>query len=137
MRWYTEAVSIIVAGIAFVILIIAGTIHVLHRLKYADEILEDWEIQYCARRFKYAELASTTKLERKPYGVGRIWRSLQGGVMPSLGLEVAIKRIVHNLQQGMKEFVAEITSMGRLGHRNLVQMHGWCRKQDELLLVYD
>ncbi|QHO03741.1 L-type lectin-domain containing receptor kinase S [Arachis hypogaea] len=37
----------------------------------------------------------------------------------------------------MREFVAEITSMGNLRHRNLVQLHGWCRKQDELLLVYD
>ncbi|XP_075674842.1 uncharacterized protein LOC142644038 [Castanea sativa] len=37
----------------------------------------------------------------------------------------------------MKEFVAEITSMGCLRHRNLVQLHGWCRRQDKLLLVYD
>lgn len=37
----------------------------------------------------------------------------------------------------MKEFVAEITSTGRLRHRNLVQLHGWCRRKDELLLVYD
>ena len=37
----------------------------------------------------------------------------------------------------MKEFVAEITSMGRLRHRNLVQLHRWCRRQDELILVYD
>ncbi|XWS54465.1 hypothetical protein CRYUN_Cryun10bG0091600 [Craigia yunnanensis] len=27
--------------------------------------------------------------------------------------------------------------MGQLRHRNLVHLHGWCRKQDELLLVYD
>ena len=37
----------------------------------------------------------------------------------------------------MKEFVAEVTNMGRLRPRNLVQLHGWYRKQDELLLVYD
>lgn len=50
---------------------------------------------------------------------------------------MAVKRIVHDSRQGMKEFVAEITSMGRLRHRNLMQLHGWCRKIDELLLVYD
>ncbi|XP_020222114.2 L-type lectin-domain containing receptor kinase IV.1 [Cajanus cajan] len=27
--------------------------------------------------------------------------------------------------------------MAQLKHRNLVQLHGWCRKQDELLIVYD
>jgi serine/threonine protein kinase len=37
----------------------------------------------------------------------------------------------------MKEFVAEIVSMGRLRHRNLVQLLGYCRRRGELLLVYD
>ncbi|XP_059442240.1 L-type lectin-domain containing receptor kinase SIT2-like [Corylus avellana] len=37
----------------------------------------------------------------------------------------------------MKEFVAEIVSMGRLRHRNLVQLLGYCRRSGELLLVYD
>jgi serine/threonine protein kinase len=37
----------------------------------------------------------------------------------------------------MKEFVAEIASMGRLRHRNLVQLLGYCRRKGELLLVYD
>lgn len=50
---------------------------------------------------------------------------------------MAIKRIANYSCQGMKEFVAEITSMGCLRHRNLVQLHGWCRRQEELLLVYD
>ncbi|GFQ03905.1 L-type lectin-domain containing receptor kinase s.1 [Phtheirospermum japonicum] len=33
--------------------------------------------------------------------------------------------------------MAEISSMGRLKHKNLVPMRGWCRKGNELLLVYD
>ncbi|KAB1225893.1 L-type lectin-domain containing receptor kinase IV.2 [Morella rubra] len=37
----------------------------------------------------------------------------------------------------MKEFVAEIISLGRLRHRNLVQLLGYCRRRGELLLVYD
>ncbi|KAJ4716929.1 Lectin receptor kinase [Melia azedarach] len=132
------AVGITLSCLAFVILIIAAAIHVLHKIKHADEILEDWEIQYGARRFKYTELSSATKGfgEKNLIGSGGFGRVYKG-VIPSLGVEVAIKRIGHNSQQGMKEFVAEITSMGRLRHRNLVQLHGWCRKQDELLLVYD
>ncbi|KAH9686261.1 L-type lectin-domain containing receptor kinase SIT2 [Citrus sinensis] len=103
-----------------------------------DDILEDWEVEYGARRFRYSELYSATKGFREKNlvgsgGFGKVYR----GVIPSTGLEVAIKRVAHNSRQGMKEFVAEITSMGRLRHRNLVQLHGWCRRQDELLLVYD
>ena len=33
--------------------------------------------------------------------------------------------------------MAEIISMGRLRHRNLVQLLGYCRRKGELLLVYD
>uniref|UniRef100_A0A7N2M509 non-specific serine/threonine protein kinase n=1 Tax=Quercus lobata TaxID=97700 RepID=A0A7N2M509_QUELO len=37
----------------------------------------------------------------------------------------------------MREFVAEIVSIGRLRHRNLVPLLGYCRRKGELLLVYD
>ena len=33
--------------------------------------------------------------------------------------------------------MSEISSIGRLRHRNLVQLIGWCRKRGDLLLVYD
>ncbi|EEE57458.1 hypothetical protein OsJ_07681 [Oryza sativa Japonica Group] len=37
----------------------------------------------------------------------------------------------------MKEFIAEVVSIGQLRHRNLVQLLGYCRQKGELLLVYD
>ncbi|PKI26443.1 hypothetical protein CRG98_048868, partial [Punica granatum] len=37
----------------------------------------------------------------------------------------------------MREFVTEIVSIGRLRHRNLVALLGYCRRKGELLLVYD
>jgi serine/threonine protein kinase len=43
----------------------------------------------------------------------------------------------HESEQGMKEFVAEVATIGRLRHRNLVQLLGYCRLKDQLLLVYD
>ncbi|KAK3206287.1 hypothetical protein Dsin_020333 [Dipteronia sinensis] len=48
-----------------------------------------------------------------------------------------VKRISHDSEQGIKEFIAEIVSMGRLMYRNLVQLRGYCRRRGELLLVYD
>ncbi|KAF8411592.1 hypothetical protein HHK36_004149 [Tetracentron sinense] len=132
-----------VVGITFacatlVLLVISGAIQVIRRLKHEDEVLEDWEVEYGARRFKYSELSAATRGFRVSNligtgGFGNVYK----GVIPSTGLEVAIKRISHDSKQGMREFVAEITSMGRLRHRNLVQLHGWCRRKDQLLLVYD
>jgi serine/threonine protein kinase len=51
--------------------------------------------------------------------------------------EVAVKKVSHESRQGMKEFVAEVVTIGQLRHRNLVQLLGYCRRKGELLLVYD
>ncbi|XP_062224562.1 L-type lectin-domain containing receptor kinase SIT2-like [Phragmites australis] len=66
-------------------------------------------------------------------GFGRVYK----GVLPTSSMEVAVKMVSHESRQGMKEFVAEVASIGRLSHCNLVQLLGCCRLKDELLLVYD
>ncbi|XP_022852890.1 L-type lectin-domain containing receptor kinase IV.1-like [Olea europaea var. sylvestris] len=66
-------------------------------------------------------------------GFGKVYK----GVMPRSKSEIAVKRVSHESRQGMKEFVAEIASMGRLRHRNLVPLLGYCRRKSELLLVYE
>lgn len=38
---------------------------------------------------------------------------------------------------GEKEFLAEICTIGRLRHKNLLQLQGWCNEGKNLLLVYD
>ena len=50
---------------------------------------------------------------------------------------MAIKRVSKTSNQGRREYIAEVTIIGRLRHRNLVQLVGWCHKADELLLVYE
>ncbi|KAF8006102.1 hypothetical protein BT93_K0413 [Corymbia citriodora subsp. variegata] len=37
----------------------------------------------------------------------------------------------------MRQFIAEIISIGRLRHRNIVTLLGYCRRKGELFLVYD
>ena len=66
-------------------------------------------------------------------GFGKVYK----GVLRSPDEQIAIKKVTHNLAQGMKQFVADIVSMGRLQHRSLVQLRGYCRQKGELLLVYD
>uniref|UniRef100_A0A0E0LMJ5 Protein kinase domain-containing protein n=1 Tax=Oryza punctata TaxID=4537 RepID=A0A0E0LMJ5_ORYPU len=59
------------------------------------------------------------------------------GVLHKSKMEIAVKKFSHESRQGMKEFIAEVASIGRLRHRNLVQLLGYCRCKGELLLVYD
>ncbi|XP_043719620.1 L-type lectin-domain containing receptor kinase SIT2-like [Telopea speciosissima] len=131
-------VGIALASVTLFLLMISGALQVARRLKHEDDLLEEWEVEYGAHKFRYSELLKATgKFEERNLigrgGFGCVYR----GVIRSTGLEVAIKKVAHDSRQGMKEFVAEITSMGRLRHRNLVGLHGWCRRNDELLLVYD
>ncbi|GKV05881.1 hypothetical protein SLEP1_g17833 [Rubroshorea leprosula] len=116
----------------------SGMVYFIRRKrKFADQV-EDWELEYGPQRFKYKDLYVATKgfKDKGLLGTGGFGRVYKG-VLPTTKLEVAVKRVSHESRQGMREFVAEIVSIGRLRHRNLVQLLGYCRRKTELLLVYD
>ncbi|EEE60010.1 hypothetical protein OsJ_12753 [Oryza sativa Japonica Group] len=102
------------------------------------ELVEDWEVEFGPHRFAYKDLHKATKgfHDDMVLGVGGFGKVYKG-VMPGSGIDVAIKKICHDSKQGMREFIAEIVSLGRLRHRNIVQLLGYCRRKGELLLVYD
>ncbi|WOL15377.1 hypothetical protein Cni_G24158 [Canna indica] len=125
------------AGLVTIILM-AIVFTVRQRMKYA-ELLEDWEVEFGPHRFSYKDLFKATKGFRDKDqllgkgGFGWVYK----GVLPTSEMEVAVKKVSHESRQGMREFIAEIVSIGRLRHRNLVQLLGYCRRKGELLLVYD
>ncbi|XP_058099375.1 L-type lectin-domain containing receptor kinase IV.1-like isoform X2 [Magnolia sinica] len=110
---------------------------VRRKIKFA-EVLEDWEREYGTHRFLYKDLFMATKgfTDKELLGIGGFGRVYRG-VLSTSNIEVAVKRISHDSRQGMREFISEIMSLGRLRHRNLVQLLGYCRRKKELLLVYD
>ncbi|XP_059463470.1 L-type lectin-domain containing receptor kinase IV.1-like [Corylus avellana] len=135
-KFLTIGLPVIIVSLASVA--ISGVIYVIRRKRKFEELLEDWELDYGPQRFKYKDLFVATKGFREKEqlgkgGFGKVYR----GVLPTSKIEIAVKRISHESRQGMKEFVAEIASMGRLRHRNLVPLLGYCRRKKELLLVYD
>ncbi|XP_027166662.1 L-type lectin-domain containing receptor kinase IV.1-like [Coffea eugenioides] len=116
----------------------SGVAYYLRRKwKYAEE-LEEWELAYGPHRFKYKDLYVATKgfTEKQLLGEGGFGRVYKG-ILTTNKVEVAVKKVSHHASQGMKEFVAEIVSIGRLSHRNLVPLLGYCRRKGELLLVYE
>ncbi|KAJ4747345.1 Concanavalin A-like lectin protein kinase family protein [Rhynchospora pubera] len=123
---------------AFVLILVAFIfLYMKGRFKYA-ELLEDWEVEFGPHRLTYKDLYRATNgfKENELLGSGGFGRVYKG-VLPVSKLEVAVKRVSHESRQGMKQFIAEIVSIGRLRHRNLVQLLGYCRRKGELLLVYD
>ncbi|OEL25076.1 Serine/threonine-protein kinase BRI1-like 2 [Dichanthelium oligosanthes] len=50
---------------------------------------------------------------------------------------VAIKKLIHLSYQGNREFTAEMETLGKIKHRNLVPLLGYCKIGEERLLVYE
>ncbi|XP_022141878.1 probable L-type lectin-domain containing receptor kinase VI.1 [Momordica charantia] len=109
----------------------------LVRRKWQTERLEDWE-RDCPHRFNYRDLYKATNgfKDTEQIGIGG-FGSVYRGLLHSTGTEIAVKRVQRNSSQGLKEFAAEIESLGRLRHKNLVNLQGWCKKHNDLLIVYD
>ncbi|CAN6322456.1 unnamed protein product [Urochloa humidicola] len=127
----------IATAVAVLAVVGVAVVLVRRRLKYA-ELREDWEVEFGPHRFTYKDLFHATEgfKAKRLLGIGGFGRVYKG-VLPKSKLEVAVKRVSHESRQGIKEFVAEVVSIGRLRHRNLVQLLGYCRRKGELLLVYD
>ncbi|RWR76784.1 L-type lectin-domain-containing protein [Cinnamomum micranthum f. kanehirae] len=121
-----------------VLLGISCTIFILRKKLRSAQEVEDWELEYGPHRIAYEDLTVATggftdKQLLGSGGFGRVYR----GILPITKAPVAVKRISHESHQGMKEFIAEVVTLGRLRHRNLVPLRGYCRYKGELLLVYD
>jgi len=127
-----------IATAAFV-LTVGTTVFLLIRrnLKYA-ELREDWEVEFGPHRFSYKDLFYATEgfKDKHLLGIGGFGR-VYNGILPVSKLEVAVKRVSHDSKQGMKEFIAEVVSIGHIQHRNLVRVLGYCRRRGELFLVYE
>ncbi|KAK2642121.1 hypothetical protein Ddye_023884 [Dipteronia dyeriana] len=99
--------------------------------------MEDWELEYWPHRITYQEIEAATKgfSEENVIGIGGNGKVYKGVLIG--GTEIAVKRISHE-NEGMRAFLAEIASLGRLKHRNLVGLRGWCkREKGSFMLVYD
>lgn len=133
----TLAIAVSISVSIFLITVVFGVIYLIIRIRDRD-IIEDWELKIGPHRYPYHELRDATRGFREKEllgrgGFGRVYK----GTIPKCNTQIAVKRINHESKQGLQEFVAEIASIGRLRHRNLVQLLGWCRRRGDLMLVYD
>ncbi|XP_051128747.1 L-type lectin-domain containing receptor kinase VII.1-like [Andrographis paniculata] len=133
--------SVTAAAVLLIILCSALTFSLIsrnQRLKREREEMEDWELEYWPHRIPYQEIESATRnfSDDHVIGVGGNGRVYKGTFRD--GSEVAVKRISHESSEGIRTFLAEISSLGRLKQRNLVGLRGWCKKEKgSLILVYD
>ncbi|KAI6698531.1 hypothetical protein NL676_018650 [Syzygium grande] len=136
---YKPQVIALIASLCGIAMCLLGILffYTVIKKRRQHENLEDWELD-CPHRFRYKDLHQATKgfKQSEVIGIGG-FGAVYRGILPTNGNEVAVKKVSRNSIQGMREFVAEIESLGRLRHKNLVNLQGWCKQNDELLLVYD
>ncbi|WRX19322.1 Serine-threonine/tyrosine-protein kinase [Theobroma cacao] len=65
-------------------------------------------------------------------GFGTVYKA----TLPS-GKTVAVKKLSQAKTQGHREFIAEMETLGKVKHQNLVPLLGYCSLGEEKLLVYE
>ncbi|CAJ2634770.1 unnamed protein product [Trifolium pratense] len=88
------------------------------------------------RRFLYNELKRATNNFKEELGKGSFGSVYKGALNKGKRL-IAVKRLEKVVEEGEKEFQAEVRSIGKTHHRNLVRLLGFCVEGSKRLLVYE
>nr|XP_043622233.1 probable L-type lectin-domain containing receptor kinase S.7 [Erigeron canadensis] len=90
------------------------------------------------KQFSYKELKAATNgfHSSRIIGHGAFGSVYKAVLAASSSSTAAVKRSKHS-HEGKTEFLAELSIIACLRHRNLVPLQGWCVEKGELLLVYD
>ncbi|KAG7982941.1 hypothetical protein I3843_04G079100 [Carya illinoinensis] len=88
------------------------------------------------RLFSYNELKRATNGFKEEIGKGSFGAVYKGALYKAKRL-VAVKRLEKLIEDGEREFRAEMRAIGRTHHRNLVRLLGYCAEGSKRLLVYE
>uniref|UniRef100_A0A0E0M093 Protein kinase domain-containing protein n=1 Tax=Oryza punctata TaxID=4537 RepID=A0A0E0M093_ORYPU len=87
------------------------------------------------RQFTYEELDKFTGNFQRLIGQGGFGRVYHGCLEDNT--EVAIKMLSGTTSQGLNGFLAEVESLTKVHHKNLVSLVGYCSEKAHLALVYE
>ncbi|PKI45869.1 hypothetical protein CRG98_033668 [Punica granatum] len=117
-------------GVLLVLCFVTGT------WKAKDEARQGYHLAAMGfRRYTYAELRKATRNFREEIGrgaVGSVYRAILLG-----DRSAAVKRLNEMTLHGEEEFLAEVSTIGKLNHMNLLELWGYCAEGKHRLLVYE
>lgn len=101
-------------GVAAVLIsLLFSTCYIIYKRKNKlSDAMDGWELEY-PHRFPYRELYAATGgfREKELLGSGG-FGAVYKGLLPGTREQVAVTRVSHNAKQGLREFVAEVSSLG-------------------------
>ncbi|XP_034684173.1 G-type lectin S-receptor-like serine/threonine-protein kinase LECRK4 [Vitis riparia] len=92
--------------------------------------------EFTLRSFSYNDLEKATDGFREELGRGPFGAVYKGTIAQG-NQTIAVKRLEKVVEEGEREFQAEMTIIGRTHHRNLVRLLGFCMQGSKKLLVYE
>ncbi|GLJ51267.1 hypothetical protein SUGI_1090480 [Cryptomeria japonica] len=116
-----------------VILVLLLAIFIVSKRRRLRKKIREQEVPTSLKAFTYKELRIATKNFKHKLGSGA-FGSVFAGCLPDNTL-VAVKRL-EGSAGAEKQFRAEISTIGRIQHVNLVKLWGFCVKGPRRLLVY-
>ncbi|KAK9225279.1 hypothetical protein WN943_010320 [Citrus x changshan-huyou] len=136
----TKLVAVVAGSTAGGLLIICIVI-VLYIVKVRKNVEEEEHLEDDMKqvpglpvRFSYEDLQIATEDFKERIGGGGFGTVFKGVLKD--GSKIAVKRL-DRMEQGMREFVAEVETIGSLHHFNLVRLIGFCVEKSCRLLVYE
>ncbi|KAG0502545.1 hypothetical protein HPP92_002617 [Vanilla planifolia] len=89
------------------------------------------------RMFSYKELHNATNgfSEEHKLGEGGLGSVYWGKTAD--GNQIAVKKLKSANSKAAREFAAEVETLGRIRHKNLLGLRGYCVGPDQRLIVYD
>ncbi|KAK3437085.1 hypothetical protein EUGRSUZ_C01752 [Eucalyptus grandis] len=138
-----QTILILVVPSVMIVLFIMICVYLVKRAprkrdkKDTDIESQSREAANVPRMFTCKELAKATRNFSKEnlLGTGG-FGSVYKGVISDPPVEIAVKKISATSKQGERQYLAEICTIGRMRHKNIVQLQGWCHEGEQLLLVY-
>lgn len=131
----------VIAGSTAGGLLIIGIVIVLYIVKVRRNVEEEEHLEDDMKqvpgipvRFSFEDLQIATEDFKERLGGGG-FGSVFKGVLKD-GSKIAVKRL-DRMEQGMREFLAEVETIGSLHHFNLVRLIGFCVEKSCRLLVYE
>ncbi|PON69352.1 Serine/threonine protein kinase [Parasponia andersonii] len=125
----------IAGGLIMIILIILVSLVMLRKNELQKDGEDDLkQVPGMPLRFSLEELKIATENFKVTLGIGGFGSVFKGVLVD--GTIIAVKRL-DKMSQGMREFIAEVETIGKLHHFNLVTLVGFCAEKSCRLLVYE
>ncbi|ESR41063.1 hypothetical protein CICLE_v10027475mg [Citrus x clementina] len=137
-----EFVIVVIVLIAFSLIIFFSTLYfvlahqmwsykIISRQVSSPDVFEEIKL----RSFSYEQIVLASENFKEEIGRGGSGRVYKGCI--NGGKEIAVKKLIKIVEEGESEFRNEMKIIGRIHHKNLVDLVGFCSEGSNRLLVYE